>query len=74
MRETLCKFFSLPVSGHTGDLRVTHRAHDRMRNTLREPCDSLQACSTVNQSKVYIPAEGRIECIRRHTTVRQVPE
>ena len=27
-------------------------------------CDSLQACSTVNRNKVYIPAEGRIECIR----------
>ena len=30
----------------------------------RMACNSLQACSIVNQSKVYIPAEGRIECIR----------
>ena len=36
----------------------------QIRSRLQLLCDSLQACSTVNQSKVYIPAEGRIECIR----------
>ena len=40
-------------------------------------CDSLQTCSTVNESKVYIPAEGRIECIRVVSlpiaTVTQLP-
>ena len=38
-----------------------NKAFDTVMHPIR---DSLQACSTVNQSKVYIPAEGRIECIR----------